>query len=131
MKLSKTQLAELTGLIVAAQRAETELSAAVEEANEELERRTAALNDLVEAYNEALGALAAFRDDWAAEVQGVIDEKSERWQEGDAGMAHAALLEEWEALELDALDGFEAPEFEFDPRDLDAVEGASSDTADC
>jgi len=52
------------------------------------------------------------RDDW--------DEKSERWQEGEAGQAALALVEEWECA-ADKLEPLEGTELLFP--DLPAADG--------
>jgi hypothetical protein len=130
MKMSKEQIARLTELVEAVDAAQHRVVAAVEAANEGIERLVNGVNELIAPLNEALADLAAFRDDWAGEVQTFIDEKSERWQEGEAGVAHQSLLDEWEALEIEAVEPFEVEELEFEPCDLDAVAGAPTDTAE-
>lgn len=130
MKMSKEQVARLTELVEAVDAAQHRVKAAVEKANEEIKRLVNGANELLDPLNEALVELAEFRNDWTAEIRAYIDEKTERWQEGDAGVAHQSMLDEWEDLDLDGYEPLEAVELEFDPRDLDAVAGAPTDTAE-
>jgi hypothetical protein len=62
--------------------------------------------ETVAAIGAASSAVSAAMD----EAQGYFDEKSEKWQESDAGVSYHAWIERMEAL-LDAFDNLpEAPE---------------------
>jgi hypothetical protein len=69
------------------------------------------VRDAVTAYVDRLAEAKEFRDEMVQKWQDEIAEKSERWQEGDAGSAATEFVDAWENLDLDELN-FE-PESEF------------------
>jgi len=55
----------------------------------------------IEAYNEAVEAAKDFADRVAGDAQAYYDDRSERWQEGDAGAAYADWINAWETASFD------------------------------
>lgn len=62
------------------------------------------LLDAIIAYNAALQALNEFRAQVVDDIETFINDKSEKWQEGDAGQAHQAWRDAWEESCGDELD---------------------------
>lgn len=54
---------------------------------------------------DALAVLRDFRDEVAAETRDYYDDKSERWQQSDAGSEYEAWVDAWECADLDDPDG--------------------------
>lgn len=77
------------------------LEAAVEEYNAAIESLKAPVEAALEAYNEALAAAADFAEGVVADAQSEWDDKSERWQESERGLAVQSWIQEWQALTLD------------------------------
>jgi hypothetical protein len=72
-----------------------------------------------DAYNAVVAEANEFIGEVHMEQEAYHDEKSEKWQEGDAGSAYNNWMNEWE-LELDELE-LDEPEEYIDP-DLDEVD---------
>jgi hypothetical protein len=84
--------------------------ARLQELRLELERADAAIRDSVLRYNDTLEELTGWLADRNAEITEWYDQRSERWQDGEAGQQYA----EWaEAFDPDALESIE-------PEGLDA-----------
>ena len=62
----------------------------------EYEALRTTLEETLNAFIEARSAFMDFRDGIVEEFQGKIDDKSEKWQEGDAGQAAATFVQSWE-----------------------------------
>ena len=54
------------------------------------------LDDLAVQYNEKLQEIHELRDEIREEMQTYFDEKSEKWQESDAGQDFQTWIESWE-----------------------------------
>lgn len=77
----------------------------------------------VAAYNAVVSGAASVAQSLAEDLRETWDEKSERWQDGDAGQEALEEVERWEEL-YDALNGVEPPvlpRLEIDG-DVDAVD---------
>jgi hypothetical protein len=113
-KLNKAQLAKWE-----------EFKAAISEERDALETEIDAYNALMaETWERVESALLnlnqkiveaeEWRGEIASEMQDYFDERSERWQEGDAGCAYQDWINEWEAelseVELDAPEDVEMPD---------------------
>lgn len=61
------------------------------------------VNAAIERWNAAALAANAFAAEVADQLDGDINEKSERWQEGDAGQAAQALRDEWQEFDAPKL----------------------------
>ena len=58
-----------------------------------------AIEEAVEAYATAADEARAFAESIHADQQAYYDERSEKWQEGDAGTAYTEWMELWETAE--------------------------------
>lgn len=82
-------------------------------------------NKHVAPAKENMNALIALASEWAeaeiaSDIQNYYDERSEAWQEGDAGQAYTAWLEEWQGAGWLPTDGIELDEPEaLDEPDID------------
>jgi hypothetical protein len=121
-KLSKADRERRDGYVTSMREAEAKIDDAVSTYNAEMGLHRASVEAAVEAFNQILEEARGFCEDIATEADGQIDDKSEKWQEGDKGQAAVAWKDAWEQIELDAL--------ELDwPDDL-AVEGADQMASD-
>lgn len=72
-----------------------------------IDRLTAAAEEVkvaVNTYNEILEDVRTFVTEIHEQWDSDISEKSERWQEGDAGQAASDLKDTWEGADLEDLD---------------------------
>jgi hypothetical protein len=110
-KLNKTQQGELNAHI-------TDLATKKQEIDDAWEKFELAHNELataIDAYNASLAAVTEWRDGIVQEMSDYQSERSDKWQEGDAGQAYQAWIDEWEGLDLDEVETPElpdAPDFE-------------------
>ncbi len=89
---------------------------------EHLEGTIADLNAVIDAANSWRGDIAQQQLDW-------MTDRSERWQESDAGQAYASWQQDWEA-DFQLVDDIDLPEIECPGCDVaDEIDGlaASSD----
>jgi len=107
----------------------TEREAAVRSAWDRLTEAHDELTEEIQAYNGALLAVAAWRDEITLEMETYFDERSEKWQEGEAGTAYQEWMGEWQEAELDEL---EAPELPDEPEfpHADTIEALSEEPND-
>lgn len=97
LETALSMLSEAEKEFAAARRAAAEAVAAANEAHEKL--TTAA-----EAANKVISDAADFRQGRVEEMQAYFDERSEKWQESDAGEAYLAWVSAWEDVDLDEAD---------------------------
>lgn len=71
---------------------------------------TEAHNLAIAGYNEVLDEARSFAFDIANEIESYTTERSEKWQEGDAGQAYSAWLDEWQQWSPDDLTPVDEPE---------------------
>lgn len=100
MKLSKAQIKERDELSAALRENAEALDSAVDELNrkfrEEVKQK---LTPLVAAYNETRSRVETFVEGLGSEFRSDFDEKSERWQESDAGLSVDSFIAEFENFE--------------------------------
>lgn len=113
-RLNKGQLLEISVAVDACAEACGEVEAAVEAYNKALEAPREALLSAVAGYNEKIEDLKAMYLDLAQQGRDYFDDRSEKWQEGDAGQAYNEWLEqlenpEIESVEIDLPDELERP----------------------
>src|SRR5580765_3997561 len=109
---SKAKQKELTDLIAGLDEAMSEISVKFQE----LEPVVEAINGAIQTYNGLLAEFGSFRDDIVSQIEETIDEKSEKWQEGDVGQSWVSWKDTWESLDLSELDEIEMPS---EPEGLD------------
>ena len=100
--LSKTQQKELSDLVERLRDSSDLITAAVTKFNETMTFAWDGVAGALEAYNSVIQEANAFREQVAADQQSYIDDRSEKWQESDAGQAYEAWKQEWEGT-LDEL----------------------------
>ena len=83
-----------------------EIDAAFETINEPI----AAVNALIEAYNEKLQEARGVIEDIASEVESYIDDKSDNWRDGERGSAVSDWLSELQSVDLEDVELIEVPE---------------------
>ena len=114
------------------------VEAAVDSYNEAVERAFDIYQSaLADAYSEHIEPLDlepvneadAFRQEIVDQLQAHFDDRSEKWQEGDAGEQYQEWINTWEALDLDGEVGFDLPEPDA-PDALDAPEIAWEEFAE-
>ena len=108
-KLTKAEITERESNAVALEEARAILDTAREKFNNDLESMRLVMQDAVDGYNGRLADAREFRDDLVGRFEDEINDKSDKWQEGDAGNAAAELVQAWQALELDDIE-VELPE---------------------
>lgn len=119
-KLNKDNKADVQGHLADLVKLKKDLNAKIEEFNEALEAKGTAITEALEAFNEKLNDIESWRDDFTGELQSLFDEKSERWQDSDAGYAAQDFIDSWQNLSLDAVE-LELPE-PFEPMEFDVIE---------
>lgn len=87
-----------------------EIAAKIAEAMGALEDPIAAVNTLIEEYNEKLQEARGIIEDVASEVEGFIDEKSDNWRDGERGQAIQSWLDELQNVDLEDVETIEAPD---------------------
>jgi len=90
MKLTKTQQKEY------------------EDLRGKVETQLAELNTAIIAFNEVRQAFEDFRDGVYGEVESFIDDKSDKWREGETGAAHEAWKDEWSEEICDEIEEIDA-----------------------
>lgn len=122
MKLTKSQRAELQQLKTQLTTGQSDLKVDFEQLLKELSNRLYYFNTKVMEYNEHVGRARDFAKKVLEDLHDEYDEKSERWQESEAGQAAQSMIDEWESLDLDPIEEVrllppDAPDFgiAFDP----------------
>lgn len=68
------------------------------------------LASAVAAYNDIVGEVEGFRDELVGDMENYYDERSEKWQEGDAGSSYQEWKGEWEGLDTTIVDDATVPD---------------------
>jgi hypothetical protein len=116
-KLSKEDEDMHSGLVRELSNARDAVEEAVEAFNANMRREYELVADAAEKYDQAAAAADAFREQVASDIENYYDDKSEGWQEGEAGQQYRLWLEEWAdlevlSLEIDSPEPLDAPEFD-------------------
>jgi DNA anti-recombination protein RmuC len=119
--LSKKDAGRKAELVGEIQDKATELSTAVAKFNDELAKLREDLTATVTEYNEVVQTAEEFRADMLSQMQSYFDEKSERWQEGEAGQAYQQWINDWEGGALTQID-LELPDDISEPSDEASAE---------
>jgi uncharacterized protein YukE len=124
-KLTQAQIKQKTELIEALKKAMEKLDEARSTYNDALQDEYNKYKEFVDSYNSANEELRTFIGECAEEMSAYFDEKSEKWQEGEAGEAYAAWKDAWEAAaefdDHDVREPDEAEEPDVDIEDLEAL----------
>ena len=105
----------------------------LEEAKNDIERvwgefveKHETLCEVINAYNEVLTGVTEWRDDIVTQMTDYQGERSDKWQEGDAGQAYQSWIDEWEGIELDAIEVPDLPD-EPTPEHSESLENAPTE----
>lgn len=127
-KLNKTKSKERDALVAALEIAASALNSAVESANEKIGEINAALDKAVSDYSDVLSNVREWRDDLTESAQDEYNEKSDKWQEGEAAGSASAWIEAWNEIDFDDLDAITIDEIEVaDLEHRDRLEAAPDD----
>lgn len=109
-KLTKDQWVQITEAMDACNKQGDQLHAAVHAYNETVDRARADLGNCLNSYNESVAALREIYNDLSGQAQEYYEERSEAWQDSDAGTTYAEWIEQ--LADVDGLDGvdLELPE---------------------
>lgn len=116
-RLSKQEQQQRDSLVEAMLTARNKVCDAVDEYNNKISELWQPLEDALTEYNNAVTDAQNFRDEIVGQMDDYIGERSEKWQEGDAGQAYQEWKDSWEALslepfEVDQPEGIDLPEIE-------------------
>jgi len=103
-KFSKEQQTEIDKTLAEIAEAETKLTEAVETFNEWLESNSSDIEAARTVYNEKLAELQAVYTNIAEAAREYYEEKSDKWQEGEAGEAYNEWLDQLESIDLEEID---------------------------
>ena len=105
-RLTKERKERLAGFVTGLQAVNMD----IDEAYEELERAHEKFCETLDRFNEGLAEAVEFRDEIVGEMNDYADDKSEKWQDGDAGQSYREWINEWENCELSEVDKPDMPE---------------------
>lgn len=114
-RLSKTQIAERNDIVKRLGEAESHLSMVIDEFNGTLERLFAPIEAAMSAVNDLRNEAAGFRDGIVSDMESYAGERSEKWQDSDAGNDFESWKGEWENIDFEEIQ-IECPE-QVDPPD--------------
>jgi hypothetical protein len=109
-RLSKGQKQQRADLVTRLNDAAEAVRAALAVVNTEIAGK---LNSAIENYNLVVSVVEAFRDEIVSEMENYASDRSDRWQKSEKGDRHEAWKQEWEGLDvtaLDAIDEIDEPE---------------------
>lgn len=101
-KLSKEQLKEIADAMDACQKQASQLQMAVEAYNKVVDPARGDLEDCLISYTKSVAALREIYKGFAGEAQEYYDNRSETWQDSDAGSTYMEWIGQLE--EVDGLD---------------------------
>ena len=104
-RLSKDQKQQRADRVTRLNDAAKAVRAAVATVNAEIAGK---LNSAIENYNLVVSVVEAFRDEIVSEMEHYASDRSDRWQKSERGQRHEAWKQEWEGLDVTALDAIDA-----------------------
>ena len=120
-RLSKDQKQQRADLVTRLNDAAEAVRAALAAVNAEIAGK---LNSAIENYNLVVSVVELFRDEIVSEMEHYASDRSDRWQKSERGQRHEAWKQEWEGLDvtaLDAIDAIDEPESGVPPRTASRV----------
>lgn len=103
-KLSQSQESARAKLIEDLNKSKSEIEDVIVEINKLINEK---LNVKVNEYNDILSEAVAYRDSVTEVMSDYYENKSEKWQESDAGSAYENWKSEWESIDLEDIVPFE------------------------
>jgi hypothetical protein len=104
-RLSKDQKQQCADLVTRLNDTAEAVRAALAAVNAEIAGK---LNSAIENYNLVVSVVEAFRDEIVSEMEHYASDRSDRWQKSERGQRHEAWKQEWEGLDVTALDAIDA-----------------------
>ncbi len=108
-RISKSAQADIDKTLDACREAAEELEAAIDAHNAALASIRDRLEAAVSTYNERIADLRSVYEDIASEARSYFEDRSERWQESDAGQTYSEWVDQLENIEMEDVD-IEMPE---------------------
>jgi hypothetical protein len=105
--LNKSDRRELQALIEAGELANETCAEALEEFNDRVAVAWQGVAKAIAAVNAAAAAVAQRIEDHVMDWQGVMQDRSDRWAESDAGMEAQEMCDEWTNVSLDPIEADE------------------------
>lgn len=114
-KISKTDQARIDEALKECEAAATKLNGAVDAFNEVVEQHRGVVEEAVGEYNEKVDNLRAIYEDIHSEADSYMGERSDRWQESDAGQSYQEWIDQLsdpsiEPIEIDLPDPLDYPD---------------------
>src|SRR5262245_13509270 len=110
-KLSKAQIVTRDTLCKALHETYEDLEDAIAKFTDAMETAWDAVQVAMDAHNQAIADTREFQQEIAQAIEEFIDDKSDKWREGDRGQAYSAWLDAWneelEDIDLAMPDGIE------------------------
>jgi len=113
-KLDKETIAERDSICSRLRDAFDKANAAIEELNAAIIEKWDEVEEAVSSYNEAVSEADSWKESVASDIQSYMDDRSEKWQEGDKAQAYTSWKEAFE----DTFDAFEIEQ----PNGLDPID---------
>lgn len=127
-RLSKEQVKRHAQLATDLHEAYREMEAAIGYYNVAVSEAFAKLAPAVEAFNAKVTEANEFIGEVHDEQEAYFDEKSERWQEGDAGSAYSDWKGEWET-EVEEVELEEPGELDVPDVDIESFENLEEESS--
>lgn len=112
--LTKASLADKSKHQQAIDVAVTELESAIGGYNETVNAAKQKVEDALKKLNDAISSADNWRDGIHADQESYFEDRSEKWQESDAGQNYSAWMDEWsqefEQVELEYPEELEMPD---------------------
>jgi DNA repair exonuclease SbcCD ATPase subunit len=115
--LSKEQIRQRDEIVAQLDERRKNIEAAIEAANEKIDEIREDLVAVRDKYNEEVTKLATLRDEIVTDIENYVEEKSEKWQDSEAGSSYATWRDRFSDTDLDGID-IEMPE-DIDTPDID------------
>lgn len=109
-KLTKDEAQTRTQLAADLEKAWAAVEDAVGVYNDEVNVAKEKITAVITAFNDVAGQAAVFVQEIVDRADGEIDERSEKWQEGDNGQAAIAWKDEWDNFDGDGIENVDWPE---------------------
>jgi DNA repair ATPase RecN len=94
-KVDKGRQSELVQLSEKLRTIGNELTAEIVAFNDEISRRWQEIESLVESYNESVQQVNEVRESVHSDMDSYYTDRSEKWQEGEAGQNYQSWMEAW------------------------------------
>ena len=96
-RLNRKQSSEKASHVQAINTAKEKLEEVILEYNSKMGAAWGPVQEALDKLNQAVAEANEFRDDICTQQQDYYDERSEKWQEGDAGSSYSSWMEEWDS----------------------------------